>query len=98
MARPAAAVFSAALLFLTPACAIRHAAAPASPHAPPPAPPVFWSESFDEIHPEHWREVEVRRHTEYTAVDLDGRRCLQVASRNAASILLQPIRFDAHTY
>ena len=59
---------------------------------------VFWSESFDEIHPEHWREVEVRRHTEYQAVDLDGRRCLRVASRNAASILLQPIRFDAHTY
>ena len=98
MARRAAAVFSAALLFLTPAYAIRHAAAPTPPHAPLPAPPVFWSESFDEINPEHWREGEVRRHTQYKAVDLNGRRCLRVASLNGASILLRPMQFDADTY
>ena len=61
-------------------------------------PSVFWSESFDEVNPEHWREVEVRRHTHYEAVDLDGRRCLRVESRNEASILLRPMRFDAQTY
>ena len=98
MARRAAVALGAALLFVTPACAIRHAAVPVASPVPPPTRPVFWSESFDEVNPEHWREVEVRRHTQYEAVDLHGRRCLRVASLNGASILLRPMRFDAHTY
>ena len=86
-----------AFLLLLPACATHRVAAPPAP-LPSAQPSLFWSESFDEINPERWREVEVRRHTQYEAVDLNGRRCLRVASLNGASILLQPIRFDAHTY
>ena len=98
MGHRAAVALGIILLFITQACATQHAAAPRLPPPPSPKLSVFWSEPFDEINPEHWREVEVRRHTQYEAVGLNGRRCLRVASQNAASLLLRPMRFNADTY
>ena len=64
----------------------------------PPKAAVFWTESFDALDPERWREVEVRRHTQYQAVDVEGRRCLQAKSDDGASILLTSLRFNPRTY
>lgn len=68
--------------------------------APPgaPAPEIFWREPFDMLDPERWREVEVRRHTQYRVVELDGRGCLEAHSQNGASILLSAVQFDPDTY
>jgi len=64
------------------------------PFFPSPSPPVLWTETFDELHPEQWREVEVHGRTAYQAITIDGRRCLQAESRAAASVLLHSLRFD----
>ena len=96
MGRGTASALAVFLLFV-PACATHRVTTP-SASLPSAHPAIVWSESFDEVNPEHWREVEVRRHTLYEATDLDGRRCLRVESRNGASILLRPMRFDADTY
>ncbi|MBI1992678.1 MAG: DUF3047 domain-containing protein [Candidatus Omnitrophica bacterium] len=63
-----------------------------------PPSPTLWMESFDELRPERWREVEVHRQTRYQVVTLDGRRCLQAHSRAGASILLSQLRFNPNTY
>ena len=64
----------------------------------PPKPATFWSESFDVLQPDVWREMEVHGHTRYESVELEGRRCLKAESHSAASILLHPIRVDPKTY
>jgi hypothetical protein len=55
---------------------------------------VFWSESFDALDPQRWREQVLLGHTRYEAVVEDGRPCLRAHSRHAASILLHPVRFN----
>jgi hypothetical protein len=42
--------------------------------------------------------VEVRRRTDYSAVELDGRSCLRAHSRHGGSILLAPVSFDPETF
>jgi hypothetical protein len=59
---------------------------------------LFWSESFDSLDRQRWREVELRDRTQYETVLLDGRSCLKAESREAASILLAQVRFDPDTY
>jgi hypothetical protein len=59
-----------------------------------PSVPTVWSESFDALDPARWREVEVRGHTEFQAVELEGRRCLRARSQSSASILLSEGRVD----
>ena len=68
------------------------------PLVSPPKPQTVWSESFDALAPEQWREMEVHGHTRYESVELEGRRCLKAESQAAASILLHPLRFDPDTY
>jgi len=68
------------------------------PFLPPPTSPILWSEPFDALNPEVWREIEVRGHTQYDVVALDGRSCLRATSHQAASILLAPVRFDPETH
>ena len=68
------------------------------PLIPAPAASVLWLESFAELSPEQWREVEVRRRTEYRAARVEGRACLEARSRNGASVLLHPIQFDPGAY
>ena len=63
-----------------------------------PAASVLWSEPFDALNPEWWREMEVRGHTQYEVVTLDGRSCLRATSHQAASILLAPVQFDPDTH
>lgn len=55
---------------------------------------VAWTESFDRLDPAHWREVAVKRHTDYGAVTVDGRACLRAHSRDGASILLHAMQVD----
>ena len=62
------------------------------------SPSVFWREPFNTLHLDQWREVEVRRHTQYQVTEVDGRRCLEARSHDGASILLTPVRFDPDTY
>ena len=64
----------------------------------PQSPSIFWAEPFQSIDPERWREVEVKRHTRYEEVVLDGRSCLRATSQNSASVLLTPVRFNPETY
>ena len=59
---------------------------------------LLWSEPFDALNPDVWREIEVRGHTQYEVVALEGRSCLRATSRQAASILLSPVRFDPDAY
>ena len=59
---------------------------------------LLWSEPFDALNPAVWREIEVRGHTQYEVVALEGRSCLRATSRQAASILLSPVRFDPDAY
>jgi hypothetical protein len=59
---------------------------------------LLWSEPFDVLNPERWREVEVKRHTRYETVLLDGRSCLKAESRDGASILVAQVHFDPDTY
>jgi hypothetical protein len=68
------------------------------PFPPSAAPSVLWTEPFEELAAEHWREVEVRGRTSYAIVTLEGRPCLKAHSRQAASILLHAVRFDPGTY
>ena len=63
-----------------------------------PSPSVLWSEPFDVLSLQRWREIEVKRRTEYSVVTLDGRSCLRAHSRNGASILLSEIHFDPKDY
>ncbi|MBI4341197.1 MAG: DUF3047 domain-containing protein [Candidatus Omnitrophica bacterium] len=55
---------------------------------------VLWSEPFDVLDPLRWREIDVKRRTDYAIVDLEGRRCLKAHSRDGASILISPVGFD----
>lgn len=64
----------------------------------PPKPDLLWHEPFDELDPEHWRDVEVRGHSDYAVVQLEGRSCLRASSRLSGSILVHPTRYDADTY
>jgi len=63
-----------------------------------PTAPIFWTESFDALRPESWRDVEVQRKTQYDVVELEGRRCLRAQSRDGASILLSAVQFDPGVY
>lgn len=55
---------------------------------------VVWVEPFLLLGPDRWREVSVRGRTIYDVVTLDGRDCLRAFSRDGASILLSPVRFE----
>ncbi|MBI4004487.1 MAG: DUF3047 domain-containing protein [Candidatus Omnitrophica bacterium] len=79
-------------------CAARVKVPLLPPFPPSAAPSVLWAEPFDELHPERWREVEVRGRTSYEAITLEGRSCLKAHSRNTASILLHALRFDPQTF
>ena len=68
------------------------------PLLPAPRADILWHEPFDALPPDRWREVEVRRRTEYQLVTLEGRRCLEARSRGGASVLLSPVEFDADTF
>lgn len=80
-------------------CAARQVAAPPS-RAVPPAPRVGigWSESFETLHPDRWREVLLKGQTVYQAVELEGRHCLKAQSEAGASILIAPVQFDPDTF
>ena len=58
----------------------------------------LWSEPFDGLDLARWRDIEVRGHTQYQVVTLDGRPCLKAHSQAGASILMHPVRFDPDTY
>jgi len=80
-------------------CASRQVTGPLVPLLlPSPKPPILWLEPFDELNPSQWHNVEVRGHTEYHVVELDGSRCLKAYSRAGASILLKTVRFNPDTY
>ena len=68
------------------------------PLLPQAAAPIFWTETFDALDPNRWREVEVKRRTRYDIVDVEGRRCLRAISQNGASILLSAVKFNPDTY
>jgi len=59
---------------------------------------VLWTEPFDALQPQQWREVDVHGRTSYETVTLDGRACLKAHSRSAASALLHAVRFNPKTY
>ena len=59
---------------------------------------IVWQELFDAMPEAPWREVEVRRHTQYRVTELDDHRCLEARSHDGASILLHPVQFDPDTY
>ena len=72
---------------------------PLLPSFPPSAAPaVLWTEPFDALTPQQWREVDVHGRTSYETVTLDGRSCLKAHSVSAASALLHPVRFNPKTY
>lgn len=79
-------------------CAARVKVPLLPPFPPAAAPAVLWTEPFEELHPERWRDVEVRGRTSYEVITLEDRPCLKAHSRNAASILLHPLRFDPESY
>ena len=86
-------------LAVVPGCSTRQVTVPLLPLLlPAPKTAVLWMEPFDLLDPSRWREVEVRGHTDYAQVSLDGRSCLRLQSRGGASILLHPIRFDPDDY
>ena len=88
----------AGLLLLAPGCATQQITVPlVPPLIAAPKSPIVWSEPFDALNRERWREVEIKHRTEYQAVSLDGRRCLQARSQGGASILLSPVRFNPET-
>jgi len=60
--------------------------------------PVLFKEPFDALDPDRWHEVEVRGSTQYDVVELEGQRCLKAESHNAASILVNTVRFRPQTY
>lgn len=78
---------------------MRRVTAPILPSLiPAPKPTTFWTEPFDALNPVRWREVEVKHHTVYQSVALEGRQCLQAQSQASASILLTPLQFDPDIY
>ena len=81
-------------------CTMHRSIAPASMLVPPPAPHAssLWTESFETLSPQQWREVSLTGHTAYRAVEFDGRPCLRAESHAAASILLHAVRFNPHAY
>ena len=68
------------------------------PFLPPLQSPLLWAEPFDVLNPGRWHDVELRDHTQYRVVALDGRSCLRAESRAAASVLLSAVRFDPDVY
>lgn len=68
------------------------------PLLPARTPAVFWAETFDQPHADRWRELEVKGHTRYETVTLEGRPCLRATSAAGASVLLAPLRFNPETY
>lgn len=87
------------LLCVVSGCASQHVTVPLMPPLIPQALPiVLWEEGFKELHPDRWQAVEVRRRTDYSAVELDGRSCLRAHSHNGGSILLTPVSFDPDTF
>ncbi len=58
---------------------------------------VVWEELFEALNPNRWQMVEVRRRTDYSAAQLDGRSCLRAYSRNGASILLTRLSVNPAT-
>ncbi len=60
--------------------------------------PIVWSEPFDLLDSNRWREIELAGHTQYQAVTLDGRACLKAESRAAASILVSQVEFNPDTH
>jgi hypothetical protein len=93
-------LFACAAAVLATACA-RHRRA-AVPIEPPVLAPglsaVLWSETFEDLRNDRWREVEVHGRSEYGPIDLDGRRCLRARSDGGASILLGPMPYDPNEY
>ena len=59
---------------------------------------VLWTEPFDALVPQQWREVDVHGRTSYETVTLDGRSYLRAHSVSAASALQHPVRFNPKTY
>ncbi len=55
-------------------------------------------EPFDQLDPQVWRQVEVKGETLYTIVDIDGQHSLKADSRDQASIMLRPTKFDPKIY
>lgn len=97
LARTAA--VSACVVTLHIGCAGRSITVPLLPPLIPyVTPAIFWAEPFDALDLERWREVEVRRRTQYEVVTLEGRRCLRAVSQDGASLLLAAVRFDPETY
>ncbi len=92
-------VWLAGLIMVMTGCSTQRFTVPIMPpFISPPKPAVLWSESFEHLDPQRWREVVVRGHTEYQAFLLEARPCLQARSRDAASILLSAVRFDPDEY
>ena len=87
-------IWCAALAAITGCATHQPARLPAAFPGASQVPVTFWSESFDQLDLQRWREVNVKRRTQYRVVDVDGRRCLQAQSRNGASILLALVSFD----
>lgn len=87
------------LLLSAPGCSSHRVTVPLMPPFIPQAKSaVRWEERFDELSPAAWREVSVRRRTDYSPVELDGRRCLRADSRHGASILLSSVPFNPETF
>ncbi len=57
---------------------------------------VGWTEHFEQLDRQRWREVVFTGHTQYEAVTLDGRRCLKASSHHSASLLVSRARFNPH--
>jgi len=64
------------------------------PFLPSRHPSTVWAEPFQTLDPARWREVVLRGHTQYEAVEVDGRRCLRAQSDGTASLLVSVVRFD----
>ena len=58
---------------------------------------VVWEEPFEALNPNRWQVVQVRRRTDYSEAQLDGRSCLRAYSRNGASILLTRLSVNPAT-
>ncbi len=91
--------FTLIAALLTLGCGARRFSVPLMPPLiPAPHALIAWSESFDRLNSDRWREVAVRRHSSYTAVELDGRSCLRAESQNGASILVARVEHNPDLY